>query len=307
MDKAQFDLLPVQPYRFESTVRSHGWASLAPFAWNAKATALERVLRLTTGQVVLMTMSGGPDGAVRVAAQHAQLLGAIERDELERTAVRMLRTDEDLAGFFDVCEERGGVWRQAVVRATRLLRSATLWEDMVKIIATTNVQWGGARGMVRRLVEAYGEPLAWDPERRAFPTPQAVAAIAEDAFGATVRMGYRTAYVCELAARIVEGDLDLAALEDPDLPTKELRQRLLAIKGVGAYAAAHLLMLLGRYDDIPVDTAFRSYVGERYFAGEKASDKVMVAVYDDWGPWRGWAYWHELLWAFQSPEDSATG
>ena len=307
MHTTGFTLTPVPPYQFESTVRSHGWASLAPFAWSAEANTLERVLRLSTGQVVLLAMSTGVDGAVAVAAQHAAPLDAAEGDELERAAVRMLGTDEDLAGFFQVCKERGGVWRRALGRATRLLRSASLWEDMVKIIATTNVQWSGTRGMVRRLVEAYGEPLPWDPQRRAFPTPEAVAAIAEDAFGAAVRMGYRTPYVCELAGRIVEGDLDLTALEDPDLPTKELRKRLLDIKGVGAYAAAHLLMLLGRYDDIPVDTAFRSYVGGRYFAGESPSDKVMVAVYDDWGPWRGWAYWHELLWAFQPPEDSATG
>lgn len=307
MHTNEFTLTPVPPYQFGSTVRSHGWASLAPFAWSAEANALERVLRLSTGQVVLLAMSAGSDGAVAVAAQHAAPLDAAEGDELERTAVRMLGTDEDLKGFFQVCEERGGVWRHAIGRATRLLRSATLWEDMVKIIATTNVQWGGTRGMVRRLVEAYGEPLPWDPKRRAFPTPEAVTAIAEDAFGAAVRMGYRTPYVCELARRIVEGDLDLAALEDPDLSTKELRKRLLGIKGVGAYAAAHLLMLLGRYDDIPVDTAFRSYVGARYFAGETPSDKVMLAVYDDWGPWRGWAYWHELLWEFQPPEDQELG
>ena len=203
MHATEFTLTAVPPYQFESTVRSHGWAGLAPFAWSAEANALERVLRLTTGQVVLLAMSAGSDGAVSVTAQHVAPLDAAERDELENTAVRMLRTDEDLTGFFQVCEERGGVWRHATARATRLLRSATLWEDMVKIVATTNVQWGGTRGMVRRLVEAYGEPLPWDPERRAFPTPEAVAAVDEDALSATVRMGYRTPYVCELARRIL--------------------------------------------------------------------------------------------------------
>lgn len=302
MHKTQFTLVPVPLYRFESTVRSHGWASLDPFAWNAEAGSLERVLRLGSGRVVLLTMRAGSDGEVDVRARHATPLSEAERAELEQTAVRMLRTDEDLSGFFQACQERGGIWVHAVTRTTRLLRCPTLWEDVVKIIATTNVQWGGTRGMVRRLVAAYGDPLPWDEGRHAFPTPEAVATAEEDAFTEAVRMGYRTPYVRELARSIVEGALDLAELEDPALPTEELRKRLLGIKGVGAYAAAHLLMLLGRYDDIPVDTVFRSYVGARYFPGESVGDKAMVAVYDDWGPWRGLAYWHELLWSFQPPE-----
>ena len=41
----------------------------------------------------------------------------------------------------------------------RLLRSPTVFEDLVKVICTTNVQWGGTKRMVRELVDAFGLPF----------------------------------------------------------------------------------------------------------------------------------------------------
>lgn len=58
----------------------------------------------------------------------------------------------------------------------------------------------------------------------------------------------------KLARAVASGALDLEVLKTADLPTLELRKRLLAIKGVGDYAAANLLMLLGHYDFLPVDS-----------------------------------------------------
>ena len=41
-----------------------------------------------------------------------------------------------------------------------------------------------------------------------------------------------------------------------------LRSSLLGVKGVGSYAANHLLMLLGHYDQIPCDSEVREYLGD---------------------------------------------
>ena len=61
----------------------------------------------------------------------------------------MLRLDEDFAEFHALCKSRGGVWQNINRGVGRLLRSPTVFEDLVKVICTTNVQWGGTKRMVR--------------------------------------------------------------------------------------------------------------------------------------------------------------
>ena len=85
------------------------------------------------------------------------------------------------------------------------------------------------------------------------------------------------------------------ALADTSAPTAEIRRRLKAIKGVGDYAAASMLMLLGRYDEIPMDTVFRDFVSRRYFEGGPVNSKEAAEIYADWGRWKALAYWFEML------------
>jgi len=113
-------------------------------------------------------------------------------------------------------------------------------------------------------------------------------------------MGYRAPYVHELASRVASGDLDLELLLDPGLPTETVKKRLLAIKGVGPYAAATLLALLGHYDDLAIDTVFRDLVRKRYFDGQAVTDGEAKAVYAKWGRWQYLAYWLDLSSYYQS-------
>ena len=270
---------------------------LAPTQWDAERQALGRVERLATGRVVglAITGSGTPNAPmlqIDVEADTALLWA--ETDEIRRKVGHMFRLDEDLSAFYGLCATRGEPWASADVGLGRLLRSPTLFEDIIKTIATTNTQWGGTKRMIAALVGALGDPLPSDPARRAFPTPEAMAAAPPELFTEVARFGYRGPYVAELARRVASGELDLEALRRSDQPTAELKKELLAIKGVGPYAAATLLMLIGRYDDIAYDTVFRDFVSGRYFNGERPDPRTMIAVYDDWGEWRYLAYWLEL-------------
>lgn len=303
-----------EPFPFAGTVHAHGWAVLAPHRWRPGEPALERVHRLPSGDVVTLTLRPSTDApspsaggavegsAVAVEVRHAGEALGFEREAAIRDAVRrMLRLDEDLSGFHERCRSRGGRWSRVPEEGLgRLLRSPTVFEDAVKTICTTNVQWGGTERMVRELVEACGDPLPGavpvsTATRRAFPTADAIAATDPEAFAGRVGLGYRAPYVHELATRVASGALELEALADADLPTADLERELLAIRGVGAYAAGTLLMLLGRYDRLAVDSVFRSFVAERYFDGEVPSEEIARAVYEDWGRWRYLAYWFDLL------------
>jgi N-glycosylase/DNA lyase len=144
--------------------------------------------------------------------------------------------------------------------------------------------------MVRALVAEYGAPLPTDPSRHAFPTAGQLAATEERDLR-RLGLGYRSAFVIQLARRVTEGTLDLEGLRQNKLTTEEVRQRLLGIKGVGEYAAASLLMLLERYDHLPVDSWARKLVSEEWHEGRPIGRQEVQEAFESWGFWKGLVYW----------------
>jgi 3-methyladenine DNA glycosylase/8-oxoguanine DNA glycosylase len=145
--------------------------------------------------------------------------------------------------------------------------------------------------MAEKLVGRFGVPLPADPERRAFPTPDELAGTDEQTLREEAGLGYRAPYVLKLAKDVAAGTLDLESLKDADIPTSELRRQLLSIKGVGDYAAANLLMLLGCYDFIPVDSWAVKMVSHEWYGAEPVSRAQVEEAFERWGKWRGLAYW----------------
>jgi 3-methyladenine DNA glycosylase/8-oxoguanine DNA glycosylase len=197
--------------------------------------------------------------------------------------------DQDFSSFY-ASPARSRLARAAARAQGRILRSPTLFEDVIKTILTTNTLWAATIRMNRNLVEQFSCP-AFDPEYKAFPTPEQLADISEEILRAQTRLGYRAPYIAELARRVADGELDLEALKDSSLPTPELRKRLLGLKGVGDYAAANLLMILGRYDAIPVDTWAMKMVSNEWFNGAPVNRAQVETVFERWGEWKGLAYW----------------
>lgn len=206
----------------------------------------------------------------------------------------MLRLDEDLTDFYRICEERGGRWSRLTLGLGRLLRSPTVFEDVVKTICTTNIQWGGTVRMIQGLVAEFGDPISGNPLARAFPTAERLAETPKGAFTETVRLGYRGAYIRTLSERVASGELDLEAMRDDDRPVDDIKKDLVSIKGVGEYAASTLLMLMGRYDYLPVDSVFREFVGMKYFGGKPPTDHQAREIYATWGKWKYLAYWYDI-------------
>jgi len=287
------------------TAYSHGWAVLHPNRWDGPRARLTRTQRIGPDRVFHLTIRGtGPPARrqIRVEVTHRGRLAAAEKAAIRSSVRRMLRLDEDLSEFHALCLEAGGRWRPAAQGLGRLLRSPTVFEDVVKTICTTNVQWAGTKSMVRSLVDQLGEPgplsaggdsAAAEDWPAAFPTVEAIAR-ADDRTLEAARLGYRAPYVRELAKRVANGELDLEAWLSPDTSTEELRRSLLAIKGIGPYAAATMLMLLGRYDQLAVDSVYRTFVAETYFGGKRPSDREAEQVYSRWGRWKYLGYWFDL-------------
>lgn len=111
---------------------------------------------------------------------------------------------------------------------------------------TTNTAWSGTLKMTSALVENLG--IEAPGGRRTFPTAEAMAEADISFYRDVVRAGYRGPYLKQLATDVAEGTIDLEELNDAALPDDEAATRLLALPGVGPYAAAHVMLTsLGRY------------------------------------------------------------
>lgn len=281
--------LPVHPpFSLSSVITSHGWARLAPFGVDEPDRELTRVERLDSGQVVSLSIRMVDD---KVCVESDEALDSAGRKEIARRVAWMLGLDQDLSAFYALVRGEPRLAQAEEKAQGRLLRSPTLFEDTVKTILTTNTAWSGTIRMAGALVSGFGDPLPADASRHAFPTPEQLAAADEETLRSAARLGYRAPYVLHLARAVTEGKLDLEALKTADLPTAQLRERFLAIKGVGGYAAANLLMLLGRYGFIPVDSWALTLVSREWHGGRPVGRAEVEAAFERWGEWQGLAYW----------------
>lgn len=273
-------------FSFSAVADSHGWRQLAPFRGDGEA--LSYVIRLGSGRVTELSLSGAGDGT---DVSTADDLAPAEQEEVAATVAWMLGLDQDLSAFYAVAADEPKLAGAAAGAKGRILRSPTLFEDVIKTILTTNTVWGSTKRMVANVVNLYGDPLPADPDRRAFPTPAQLAATDEGTLRSDARLGYRAPHVLDLAQRVAAGALDLEALRTSDLPTPELRKHLLSLKGVGPYAVANLLMLLGRYDAIPIDSWALTVVSKEWHDGAPVRPADVEAAFARWGEWKGLAFW----------------
>jgi N-glycosylase/DNA lyase len=260
------------------------------------AGTLEATLRVPSGRPRTVRVEPGRQGraAVLVAGTPP---GARTASALLATLRHMLRLDEDLSPFYELVRD-DPVLAWAAAGAGRMMRSPSVFEDVVKTICTTNCTWSATERMVAAIVGHLGEPAARltgerEP-RRAFPTPAAMAAAGEDFYVDVARAGYRGRYLRELAASVAAGRIDLESLDDPELPDDEVEQRLLALPGVGPYAAAHVMtMSLGRYSRLILDSWTRPTYA-RLTGTRRVTDKGIVRRYRRYGRFAGLAFWLTL-------------
>jgi 3-methyladenine DNA glycosylase/8-oxoguanine DNA glycosylase len=285
-----FTLTARSPFSLRSTVMSHGWLQLAPYRFDEQTGLLTYVDRLGSGRVLEYLIREAP-GGVRVEAGGG--LSRPERAEVKQRIGWMLGLDMDFSEFYAEARREPKLSRAETKAQGRLLRCPTLFEDVIKTILTTNTLWGATKRMTANLVAQYGDAMPGDGARKTFPGPERLARTTEARLRRETRLGYRAPYVLGLARSIASGSLDLEALKLDQLPTSDLRKQLLAIKGVGNYAAANLLVILGRYDYLPVDSWALKMVSHEWHDGRPVTAAEVEAAFASWGKWKGLAY---FLW-----------
>ncbi|MFW9955568.1 MAG: DNA-3-methyladenine glycosylase family protein [Candidatus Thorarchaeota archaeon] len=261
---------------------------MAPFSYEEDNKQLRYITQLRSNRVLDLRICEIPEG---VQVDITGSLNPDEKKEIRAQVTWMLGLDSDFSEFYALAKKEPKLAQMKKKAQGRALRSPTLFEDVIKTILTTNTLWGATKRMNQNLIKQFGSPLEEDPEQRAFPSPKQIASTSESVLRQETRLGYRAPYVLELAQSIASGKTDLELLKDPTIPTEKLRKALLEIKGVGNYATANLLNILGRYDFLPIDTWALKVVSYEWYDGQSIGPKEVEAAFEKWGKWRGMAYW----------------
>lgn len=178
-------------------------------------------------------------------------------------------------GFASVVERHGRPEpRQTEPGAASLLRT----------IVGQQVSVAAARSMWSKLEAAFGSP----------PDLSKIVDASDEALRAAGMSRQKAGYARSLAALVLSGELDLAALPEDDEDAIALLTR---IKGIGRWSAEiYLLFAEGRADVWPAgDLAVQVEVGRLLGLDERPSEKRLRELAEPWRPHRGAAAvlaWH---------------
>lgn len=292
-------------FNFRRTVMSHGWYALPPFELDNQQWTLARVIDLGSAKPVTVTISATKPGLL---VNSSRQVGKRAAEKIVRDVRHMFRLDDDMGLFYEAVSQQPEFAWIATQGAGRLLRSPTVFEDLVKMICTTNCSWALTEKMVDSLVNELGRES--NDGRKSFPAAEVMAQQSEKFYRDRVRAGYRAPYLKELAERVTSGELNVESwlpreqagssptVGEGAISHDDFMKQIKQVKGVGNYAAENLLKLLGRYDGLALDSWTRAQFAKLRNQGRKASDKKIARFYSSFNSWRGLALWCDMtrLW-----------
>ena len=288
-DRFQFAVPP--DFNFWRTVYSHGWCALPPFSIQKESRTFSRILSLENETLVECIMRDAGDRIAVLVRGESQLTGD-QKVRIKHQLKVCLRLDEEMSEFYAEARRSPRFRWIPKAGAGRMLRSPTVFEDVVKMICTTNCSWSLTEAMVLNLTVQLGK--SFEEGKYSFPTPEAIAEKSDAFLRKHIRSGYRSPYLLELAENVASGRFNLEAWRSSPAPTEELFKTVRSVKGMGDYAAGNILKLLGRYDYLGLDSWVRSRFYELHTKGRKVKDSTIEKHYAPFGKFRGLFFWLEM-------------
>lgn len=275
-------------FNFRHSVGGHGWYDLPPFQYDEAAGRLfYAYFSKKSGRSESVTVTEVP-GSLKID------LASKKTDKTEAANVvrHILRLDENFEEFYSAVRGHDHFRWVEKINAGRMLRSGTVFEDLVKTMCTTNCSWGLTKIMTANLVEKLGKTGVGG--RKAFPTAEAIAEMPEEFFRSEIKAGYRSPFFKEVGEAVASGKLDPETWLLSDMPTPELKKEIKKVKGIGDYAADNMLKLLGRYDGLALDSWLRSGFYKKHNREKPCPDKKIEKHYRKFGKWKGLAIWCDM-------------
>ncbi len=278
-------------FSFRHTIYSHGWSELLPFEIDEEKWHLSYVFDDEKFQIPISVTISANEKNINLKFSNENVSQS-EKKIVKEKVKHILRLDEDFTQFYKLTSKNKEFKWIAKNNIGRLMRSPTVFEDLVKTICTTNCSWGLTKNMVSNLVNKLGEKTI--EGKGAFPKPEALAKMDEKFYREEIRAGYRSPYFVELAESVASEKIDPETWLNSELPTNELKKEMKKIKGVGDYAAENLLKLVGRYDGHALDSFLRSEFCKKHNNGISCDDKEIKEFYNEFGEFCGLAIWFDM-------------
>ena len=287
----KLSVAPPKQFDFKNTIFSHGWCALVPFAVTAKPLSLHTNLRMTPDKnySVQYQMSGNKEILILIDSEKS--VSKPDKDKIISFTQQIFSFKNDLSEFYRIAKTMEKFRWVVQKKAGRMLCAPTFFEDVVKMILTTNCSWSLTTSMCKNLVKYCSDE---SDNNSPFPVAGQIAEKPEKFLREKVKLGYRAPFVKKFAEDVVKGKIAIEQFRISTDSTVEIYKQLRNIKGVGDYAASNLLKLLGRFDYLGLDSWCRKKFYELHANGKPVDDKKIEAHYAKYGNWKGLFLWLEL-------------
>lgn len=162
-------------------------------------------------------------------------------------------------------------------RGIHILRQSP-YETVFSFLVSQNNHIPRIKGIIEKMCSGLGKDMGG---YYAFPTVDALASVGEEYY-ASIGAGYRAAYLATTARTLASVNLD----DWRGLPTDALREKLVALHGVGRKVADCILLFgFNRFDVFPVDTWIRKVFADTY--GDMPADKFSKLLVEKYGEYSG--------------------
>lgn len=269
-------------YSLKSVLLSHGWSSLDPFK------VAEDYQKIT------FAFSGKSKPAIVMISQKknnleidsTRKLSSVELDTIKE----MFGLGEPMEDFYHLANVHDRAWIQKH-KLGRLMRAESVFEDLIKLILTTNCTWSLTKKMVSEMCLRLGDEIKG---MHCFPKPEALAKQKESYFKEVVKTGYRAPYISKISKMVVRGDLDVESWKTASRSYLELKKEILTLPGAGPYVAENLLRYLGKYEGLGVDSWVRGRLKEMWNARKHPDDKKILQKYKQFNEYKGLMLWCDV-------------
>jgi 3-methyladenine DNA glycosylase/8-oxoguanine DNA glycosylase len=256
---------------------------LYPFEWDDKFSKLIFALSVSGNSVDINVQQN--DNKLRVSVLSKKKIDSIVRNKIRNQIARALSIDVDTRELLKIAKSIDAELYDLVRNgAGRLLRSPSLWEDAAKTLFTTNCSWSLTQKMSKQICSE--EFVKASPSGRyPFPSPDSICKYSAGELKEKLSVGYRAEYLRLLANEFTQGE-KLYAANLSELAYAEAYKIVRSLMGFGEYAANHLMVLEGFYNEIPVDTVVTSFIKKEYKARNIYA--FIDRKYKCWGSYKWW-------------------
>jgi DNA-3-methyladenine glycosylase II len=236
----------------------------------------------------------------------ASLYGIGTIDWLQKTADWLITAEIDLKPFYALAD---AVMKPITQRLHGLKppRTATVYEALIIAYTEQQISLRVANTFQERIVKRYGKKLQYGALTfYSFPTPEALASADIDELRRLGLSRNKADFITGISRRVASGEIDLESLKAK--PTKEAREALQAIRGVGEWTSDYVLFRgLGRVEMVPYDDiGTQDSVGLFYKGGVRATRTDVEKLLGLFGEYAGLANYYLIYARFFGVEPRPT-